>query len=96
MAVSTSAVIVGTDATPLLAATNSDYPSSGPRIVGRQVAIANLGSVTVYVGGSDVTTANGFPVSAGEKISIDVAPDEALYGISGSAGQECRVFANRG
>lgn len=43
------------------------------------VRIANTGNATVYLGGSDVTTANGFPLAT--NTSIELATTAAIYGI---------------
>lgn len=43
------------------------------------VAIANTGSVTVYVGDANVTTANGFPIAAGASLGLNTT--SAVYGI---------------
>jgi len=53
------------------------------------VRIKNTGSATVYVGGSAVTTARGFPVASTDgvvNIPSTGAITEALYGIAASAG----------
>jgi hypothetical protein len=41
------------------------------------------GGNTVYIGGPDLTTANGFPIVAGEVASIDVV-NEPIYAITAS------------
>jgi hypothetical protein len=50
----------------------------------RALVIHNNGGSTLYIGGSNVTTANGFPLAANEKISIDIQNNESVtvYGIS--------------
>jgi hypothetical protein len=54
-------------------------------LVGREsITIRNIdsGTTTVYVGGSDVTTANGYPLdSANPAISIDIDDSVVIYGI---------------
>jgi hypothetical protein len=53
------------------------------------VRIKNTGSATVYVGGSAVTSASGFPVSSSDgvvNIPSTGAASESLYGIAATAG----------
>lgn len=47
------------------------------------VTIVNIGSVTVYVGGSTVTTATGVPLAPGAQLTLQGAV-VALYGITAS------------
>jgi hypothetical protein len=47
--------------------------------------IANVGSATVYLGGSGVTTANGYPLDPGEY-------EGNLYGIVASGTNAVRVL----
>jgi hypothetical protein len=52
----------------------------------RAIVIHNDGASVLYLGHSSaVTTADGFPLAAGEKIAIDLTgnPNTAVYGISG-------------
>jgi hypothetical protein len=55
--------------------------------------------VTVYIGGADVTTANGFPLAAGTSMVMNsdnggtLSPDEAWYGVVAAATQDVRVLA---
>ena len=41
-------------------------------------------SGTLYIGGSDLTVANGYRLDNGDKISINVGDHEALYAITSS------------
>lgn len=52
----------------------------------RALVIHNNGSVAAYIGGSDVTAANGLPLAAAEKIAIDIQGNSnvAIYAITGS------------
>lgn len=51
-----------------------------------RVTLRNRGTGTVYLGGSDVTTA-GFPLStADEFVSLQLGVGETLYGTSTGAG----------
>jgi hypothetical protein len=62
----------------------------------RALVIHNNGSSILYIGGSNVTTANGFPLAANEKIAIDIQgnPNVAVYGVSaGSSDVRVLEFA---
>lgn len=51
----------------------------------RALVIHNDGPTTLYIGGSDVTTANGFPLIDGEKMALDIQGHAGMtvYGIAG-------------
>jgi hypothetical protein len=73
---------VGTSAAVLVAA-------SGDRV---GLHVYNLGSVLIYVGkDSSVSSTNGYPIAAStEKVFLDWT--DAVYAISGTAGQDVRVI----
>lgn len=78
MAVRSRTVTVTTTATAL----NNTDPS-GDLIAGSAATIYNNGSVTVYVGGSDVTTSGatmGLPLLPGEIIAIEGSNNDVAYG----------------
>lgn len=53
----------------------------------------NLGAVTVYFGGSDVTSANGAPVAPNSwSPGIDLGVDDAVYVRTASSTAEIRVL----
>jgi hypothetical protein len=61
----------------------------------RALVIHNLaGNNTVYIGASNVTIANGLPLVAGEKISIDIQGHEnvKVYAISDIGSQNVRIM----
>jgi len=66
-------VSVGTTATVLVAATGFD----------QTVWLHNSGG-TLYIGASNVTTANGFKLDTGDKMELPVGDNEGLYGIVAS------------
>ena len=81
MGYQTGSVSIGTAATLI---TNAG--SGAPSIDG--IRVKNLGTSSVYIGGSAVTTATGFPITSTDGV-VDV-PDtgatvEALYGASATA-----------
>lgn len=47
-------------------------------------------SGTIYVGGANVGTADGWPLAAGESIDIGVSKAEAIYLIASAASQAYR------
>lgn len=58
---------------------NGDYGSPG---VPASVLIKNTGGATIYIGGSTVDAVDGFPIAAGESVSLDLVAGEELYAIS--------------
>lgn len=85
MAINASRVTVGTTATALA----TESASSGTGSSGLFL-LYNRGTVSVFIGGSGVTTTAGFEVDAGETVSaLEVALGETLYGIVASG--TCRV-----
>lgn len=91
MTIATAAVTVANTATALASA-----PSTvGPR---RSVLVhVPEGGVTVYVGGADVTTANGIPVASGSTLELGKLDGaERPYGIVASGTQAVRVLTTGG
>lgn len=70
MAVSVGRVTVTTVPTAI----NSEDSSNG------ELTVLNLGS-QVYLGGSDVTVATGFPLGAGQRMTIRVDALDVLYAV---------------
>ena len=55
---------------------------TGQGQVGESVAVLNPStSVTVYLGGTTVTTASGYGLAPGASLAVDLAPGEGLYAI---------------
>lgn len=54
--------------------------------------LVNLGGATVYLGGSNVTTANGFPVDPGGNFSGEIKDGDDLYAVVASGTVACRVL----
>jgi len=59
------------------------------------VYLANVGSSTVYIGGDDVTTSNGYPVAGTSTATFYMFPKDDLYGISASGSINVRVLKQR-
>lgn len=94
MAVKTAAVSVSTTATRLDTFTEADYSvgsAAFAKAYGQACAVHNSSGVIVYVGGSDVTTGNGYPVAAGGDFAVDLLPGDALYGRVASGTAACTV-----
>ena len=68
-------VTIGSAATEIKAANTSR----------KALTIKNVGAVDVYIGGSGVTTANGFKLGSGEALS-DIRSTAAIYGIRAADG----------
>lgn len=73
----TLAVVVGTSATPL---------PLNPLEYRRALVVHNNGGNVIFIGDSSVTTSNGLPLVAGEKISFDIQnnPNVVVYGVAGA------------
>lgn len=63
-----------------------------PLAARRRMYIRNNASEVIYVGGSDVTTANGYPIPVDEELVLDITDDIIVYVISGMAVQNVRVL----
>lgn len=73
--------------------TNADqaYLLPSSEQVSREIlAIYNASDVTIYIGGSDVTTANGFPIASSKYIVIPAVSD--IYAVCGSASKSIRLL----
>lgn len=79
MAVLASRATIGTTATRL---------DTVETVTRWALTIVNRGTVSIFVGGAGVTTATGFEIAAGERLSMTLRPTDAgLYAISTEAGQ---------
>ena len=50
------------------------------------------GSTPIYIGGANLTAANGYKLDNGDKLTIMVGDHEALYGITASSTQTVAVL----
>jgi hypothetical protein len=50
----------------------------------QSVYLHNSGGGIVYLGGSNVSTTNGYKLDNGEKLTLMVGDHEALYGVTAS------------
>lgn len=76
-------VSVAATATVIVAASNFD----------QTVNLHNLGGGAIYLGGSNVTTANGYKFDNGDKLTVTVGDHEALYGITATGTQTIAVLS---
>jgi hypothetical protein len=58
---------------------------------GIHIGVPSAAAQSVFIGGPDVTTANGFELAAGASIEIDLASD-AVYGIVAATTESVRVL----
>lgn len=81
----TPTIVMGANAAGTGASSGSvSYPTSG-------LIRVPSGSVTVYFGGSQVTTATGCPFVAGEDVEVDLV-NEILYAVVSSGSQNIYVL----
>lgn len=77
MAISTGQIAVGTVATIIDGTFNSNF----------RLIIHNADNTdAVYIGNSDVTTANGLVLQKEQTIQLDMNPLESIYAVSGKTG----------
>lgn len=88
MAVVTSVVTVSTSATLLGTGGHSVQDL-------KTIIVRNDSGSDLYVGGSDVTTANGMRVPTASSITIDLAPNDSLFGICSAATIPIQVLITR-
>ncbi len=81
--VRSTAVIVSTGAT-LLPAERLDYR--------RAISIKNPNLTMVYIGGGDVSTANGYPLRQNEAYDADLDWDSLIYAIASAGTQTLRIL----
>lgn len=87
MTIKSRAVTVATTATALDSATETDSWT------GSSATVYNDSAVTVYIGGADVTVANGAPVAPGAYgPALDLQDEERLYGIVATGTASVRVL----
>ena len=58
-----------------------------------QVVQLHSASGTIYIGGSNVTTANGYRLDNGDKLQIPLSDLEDLYAVTSSGEATLYVFA---
>ena len=78
----TAQVSVSTSATLLVTANRAD-----------QLVYLHSSSGIIYLGNSDVTTSTGYRMDNGDKLSMQLSDNEALYGIVSSGTATMMVMA---
>ena len=61
----------------------------------RNIYLHNLGGGAIYIGGSNVTTSNGYKLDNGDNLSIIIGDVEALYGVAASGTHTLAVLAQK-
>lgn len=56
------------------------------------IVIQNLGTLSIYIGGSGVTVSNGIRVDVGETWILSIAESASLYAIAASGSHNIRVM----
>ena len=51
---------------------------------GDQIAHLHSSSGTLYIGGSDLTVSNGYRLDNGDKLTVEIGDNEALYAMTSS------------
>lgn len=61
-----------------------------------ETLVHNVGAVTAYLGGADVTTTHGYPLAAGEVVGLRLLSGDDLYAVTESeTTTELRVLHTR-
>jgi hypothetical protein len=55
-----------------------------PESIGDQTALIHASNDALYIGGADLTTANGYLVDSKDKLTVPVGDHTALYGVVAS------------
>tara|TARA_R110002126_G_scaffold16217_1_gene65200 strand:- start:168 stop:419 length:252 start_codon:yes stop_codon:yes gene_type:complete len=61
----------------------------------KNIYLHNLGGGSIYIGGSNVTTSNGYKLDNGDKLSLIIGDVEALYGVAASGTHTLAVLAQK-
>lgn len=61
----------------------------------RNIHLHNLGGGAIYLGGSNVTTSNGYKLDNGDKLTLIIGDVEALYGVAASGTHTLAVLAQK-
>lgn len=61
----------------------------------KTIIVRNDSGVDLYVGGADVSTANGMRIPTASSITIDLAPNDSLYGIFSAGTNPVQVLITR-
>jgi hypothetical protein len=95
VSIKTARVNVGMSATRLDGFEETDYRTSANtalQVFGQSTVVHNRGAASVFVGGPDVTTANGFELAADGIFTADLHEGDDLYAVTASGTQPCDVL----
>ena len=67
-----------------------------PQYASISIALYNSGNATVYLGGSDVSVAQGFPLFVGSSLTLSFPSTDTLYGIVESGSGTTRLLSTGG
>lgn len=56
------------------------------------LTVSNQSGVTVYLGGDDVTTGNGYPLGDGGSIFLALEPLDVLYAVVSTGSVNLKIF----
>ena len=87
MALIPNKLTVGTSRVRLDTASDKAPSRGGTGRVGRTVLLENRGTGSIFIGGSTVTTANGYEWDAGKEAGIDLEPSDELWAVASSSQQ---------
>jgi hypothetical protein len=83
----TGQTTIGVTATQLLAPQSGTSAGVGRCSGGVIVKAPSTNTATVFIGGSGVTAANGFPLAPGDSCSLNVDDPSRIFGIVAAATQ---------
>lgn len=69
------------------------YSGTATNLNGTAVKALSTNTGIVYVGGPGVTVATGYPLAAGEAVSLDLLDGDEVWAIASAAAQELRLLA---
>lgn len=79
-----TAAIVSISTTPIALTAVDATPDI---VTGQLVTVKNTtAAASIFLGGSTVSTATGYPLAAGEVVKVELEEDEVLYAIAVAAG----------
>ena len=61
----------------------------------QNIYLHNLGGGAIFIGGSNVTTSNGYKLDNNDKLSLIIGDVEALYGVAASGTHTLAVLAQK-
>ena len=85
------ASLISASATVAAAGTRVQLPANSIRTITIKAKSTNIG--IIYVGSSDASASNGFPLAAGDTISLDLANSDLVWIDSNVSGESCNWIA---